>query len=177
MPAAIVAKALACLAINTMTAKVMAKTRVTCISGEFPVTSCAIITKNINAIIAKEVTKDGFFIDCSFIFLVSCAFSGQPSPFFFFSIISASGFTSCFTLCFTPRLSCKNTVFPRRNAEQNPFLLSFSPRLCLCLNQDPFLCCVITYPGRRSHIFQWNLLLEVFMRSPGFLTKTSVNRF
>lgn len=84
MPAAIVAKALAYLAINTMTAKVMAKTRVICISGEFPVASCAIITKNINAIIAKEVTKDGFFIDCSFIFLVSCAFSGQPSPFFFF---------------------------------------------------------------------------------------------
>lgn len=84
MPAAIVAKALACLAIRTMTAKVMAKTRVICISGEFPVASCAIITKNINAIIAKEVTKDGFFIDCSFIFLVSCAFSGQPSPFFFF---------------------------------------------------------------------------------------------
>lgn len=72
------------VAIRTMTAKVMAKTRVICISGEFPVASCAIITKNINEIIAKEVTKDGFFIDCSFIFLVSCAFSGQPSPFFFF---------------------------------------------------------------------------------------------
>lgn len=84
MPVAIVAKALACLTISTMTAKMMAKTRVICISGEFPVASCAIITKNINAIIAKEVTKDGFFIDCSFIFLVSCAFSGQPSPFFFF---------------------------------------------------------------------------------------------
>ena len=102
-----------------MTAKVMAKTRVICISGEFPVASCAIITKNINAIIAKEVTKDGFFIDCSFIFLVSCAFSGQPSPFFFFlDYIRRRFYPLFYALFYSPFILQKYCFCPKKSKKR-----------------------------------------------------------
>lgn len=142
MPAAIVAKALACLAINTMTAKVMAKTRVICSSGEFPVASCAIITKNINAIIAKEVTKDGFFIDCSFIFLVSCAFSGQPSPFFFFlDYIRRRFYLLFYALFYSPFILQKYCFPSKKRREKSIFIVVLSAPVPMPVpGSTPLLC-------------------------------------
>ena len=95
------------VAISRMTAKAMENTKVRWISGEYPRTSCAIITTNKNAIITMEMPNDGFLIVFSFIslfglFCFTTALLSYVCP-----IISCCSFTFCFIFCFIPCLSQK----------------------------------------------------------------------